>query len=249
MKIAVISDIHGNFEALLSVFDDIRSAEANEILCLGDFVGYGPQPEEVAQFLLKSEIPCVLGNHENAILHPSSLIHFNEDAMVSIEITRDLISKETLEYIANMKPNLILDDLLFVHGAPLDSFTDYITRLSDDRLMGIFEDLEQQVAFIGHTHHPLHCFCDGQEFEFDRLHQGTNPLDPKRKHIINVGSVGQPRDGNSDAKYVIFDDTDFTVDLRFVNYDIDKTANLLAKRNFPKFNAERLYQNWIEVPR
>jgi diadenosine tetraphosphatase ApaH/serine/threonine PP2A family protein phosphatase len=69
------------------------------------------------------------------------------------------------------------------------------------------------------------------------------------KHIINVGSVGQPRDGNSDAKYVIFDNTDFTVDLRWVKYDIDKTADLLAKKNFPKYNAERLYQNWIEVLR
>jgi hypothetical protein len=79
------------------------------------------------------------------------------------------------------------------------------------------------------------------------LRQGINQIDPKMKNIINVGSVGQLRDGNSDAKYVILDDSEFTLDLRFVGYDIDKTSDLLAKKKSPKYNAERLYQNWIEV--
>lgn len=79
------------------------------------------------------------------------------------------------------------------------------------------------------------------------LRQGFNQLDSKVKNIINAGSVGQPRDGNSGAKYVVFDDVKFTVKLRCVKYDIDKTADQLAKKNFPKDNAERLYLNWIEV--
>jgi diadenosine tetraphosphatase ApaH/serine/threonine PP2A family protein phosphatase len=152
-----------------------------------------------------------------------------------------------VQYISNLPANLILDDILFVHGAPPDSIKNYITWLSDDELKTIFEGIEQQIAFIGHTHDPLCCIYDGNIIEFKMLRPGINKIDSSMKHIINVGSVGQPRDRNSDAKYVIFEDTEFTTDLRFVKYDIDKTADLLAKKNFPKYNAERLFQNWVEV--
>lgn len=247
MKIAIISDIHGNYEALLSVNEDIQKAEVDKIICLGDFIGYGPQPEEVAQFLIQNDIPCVLGNHENTIINPDTLINFSTDAMLSIEITRNLISDKTIQYISNLPTNLVIDDMLFVHGAPPDSIKEYIIRLSNDELIEIFDNLEQQFAFIGHTHDPLCCFYDGNTIDFKMIRQGINQMDSKVKKIINVGSVGQPRDGNSDAKYVIFDNTEFTVDLRFVKYDIDRTAELLVKKNFPQNNADRLYQNWIEV--
>lgn len=247
MKIAIISDIHGNYEALMSVDEDIQEAEVDKIICLGDFINYGPQPEEVARYLIDNDIPCVLGNHENAIMHKEALAKFNEYAMFSIEITRGLISKETLEYISKLPVNLIMDNMLFVHGAPPDSVNAYITRLSDDELTGIFNSMKQQIAFIGHTHDILYCGYDGHEFEFKNMCRGANKIDPTMKHLINVGSVGQPRDGNSDAKYVIFDNTEFAVDLRYVKYDIDKTAKLIEERNFPKYNAERLYQNWLEI--
>jgi predicted phosphodiesterase len=247
MKIAIISDIHGNYEALLSVQMDIQKADVDKIVCLGDFIGYGPQPEEVTQFLMENDIPCVLGNHENAIINPATLINFSTDAMLSIEITRNLISDRAVQYISNLPINLNIDDMLFVHGAPPDSINTYLTRLSNDELKAIFKNFGQQIAFIGHTHDPLRCFYDGNVIDFRMLRRGMNHIDPKVKNIINVGSVGQPRDGNSNAKYVVFDDAAFTVDLRFVEYDIDKTADLLAKKNFPKYNAERLYQNWIKV--
>ena len=247
MKIAIISDIHGNYEALLRVHEDIQKAQVDKIICLGDFVGYGPQPEEVAQFLIQNKIPCVMGNHEKAILNRETLAGFNADAMLSIELTRGLVSKKTMEYISKLPANLIMNNMLFVHGAPPDLVNTYFSRLSDDELTNIFNDMEQQIAFIGHTHDPLCWFYDGKILDFIMLRQGINHLDSKVKNIINVGSVGQPRDGNSDAKYVIFDDAEFTVDLRYVKYDIDKTADLLAKKHFPKYNAERLYQNWIEV--
>ena len=241
MKIAVISDIHGNYEALLSVQKDIQQADVDKIVCLGDFVGYGPQPEEVAQYLMRNDIPCVLGNHENAIINPATLIRFNSDAMISIEITRELISDKTVRYISNLPTSLIIDDMLFVHGVPPDSIKDYIIWLSDNELREVFEHLEQRIAFIGHTHVPLCCCYDGIRIDFKTLRQGMNPMDSDAKNIINVGSVGQPRDGNSDAKYVVFDHAEHTVDLRYVKYDIDKTADLLTKKNFPKFNAHRLY--------
>jgi diadenosine tetraphosphatase ApaH/serine/threonine PP2A family protein phosphatase len=152
---------------------------------------------------------------------PSIGSSLSTDAMLSIELTRELISKKTLEYISNLPANLIMDYMVFAHGAPPDLVNTYIYALSDEHLMQIFD--------------------------FKVLRPGVKQIDPKMKHIINVGSVGQPRDGNSDAKYVIFDDAKFTVDLRFVEYDIDKTVKLIEERNFPKYNAERLYQNWVEI--
>ncbi|BBO79712.1 metallophosphatase family protein [Desulfosarcina ovata subsp. sediminis] len=247
MKMAIISDIHGNYEALLSVTEDIKKSEVDKIICLGDFIGYGPQPEEVAQYLIENDIPCVLGNHENAIMNKEALANFNVDAMISIEITRKLISDKTLEFMSKLPANLIIENMLFVHGTPPDSINTYLNRLSDDELSDIFNNMEQQIAFIGHTHDPLYCCFDGEVCDFKMLYPGINQIDPSMKHIINVGSVGQPRDGNSDAKYVIFDDAEFTVYLRYVKYDIDKTAKLIQERNFPKYNADRLYQNWVEV--
>jgi predicted phosphodiesterase len=97
--------------------------------------------------------------------------------------------------------------MLFVHGAPPDRSTLTSYALSDEQLVQIFDDLEQQTAFIGHTHDPLYFCYDGKTFELKMLHPGVNQIRSlNMKHIINVGSVGQPRDGNSDAKYVIFDD-------------------------------------------
>jgi hypothetical protein len=93
-----------------------------------------------------------------------------------------------------------MDDMLFVHGAPPDLVNTYIYALSDYELMQIFEGLEQQTVFIGHTHDPLCCLYDCNTIDFKMLRQSINQIDPNMKHIINVGSVGQPRDGNSDAK-------------------------------------------------
>ena len=98
MKIAVISDIHGNYEALLRVNEVIQQSQVDKIVCLGDFINYGPQPEEVARYLIENEIPYVLGNHENAILDKNALARLNADAMLSVEITRGLISDEPLDY-------------------------------------------------------------------------------------------------------------------------------------------------------
>jgi hypothetical protein len=101
--------------------------------------------------------------------------------MISIEITRNLISNKTVQYIANLPANLILDDMLMVHGAPPDSINTYLTSLSDDELWEIFDHLEQQIAFIGHTHDPLCCFWDGNIVDFKIVRQGINRLDPKGK--------------------------------------------------------------------
>jgi predicted phosphodiesterase len=241
MRVAVISDIHGNFEALKRVIKNIEQSKVDKIMCLGDMIGYGPQPEEVVQLIIENQIDCILGNHERALIDDQRLNTFSSNAKTSLEITRNLISEKTVAFIRNLSINHVLDDFLFVHGTPPDSVSTYFDRLSDEEYEHIFQELQQTVAFVGHTHDPI-CFASaGNIFCHQFLKIGENPLKQGLKYIINVGSVGQPRDGNPNAKYVIFDSERTTVYLRYVDYDIDKTADLILKRGFPEINADRLY--------
>jgi predicted phosphodiesterase len=247
MRIAIISDIHGNYEALKSVANDIETAVVDKIICLGDVVGYGPLPQECVDYIRQNNIPCVMGNHEYAILNESELDNFSADAKISLIMTKNLLSEETIEFIAGWPKNLIIKDMLFVHGCPPDLHCVYFDGLTSEQYDLVFGILAQRIAFIGHTHRPLCFFHNGRHCDFKLLYKGTNKLHPRYKYVINVGSVGQPRDGNCHAKYVIFDTDAFTVELRLVAYDIDKTAELIRGRGFPKYNADRLYGKWIEV--
>jgi predicted phosphodiesterase len=238
---AVISDIHGNFEALKRVIADIDLSKVDKIMCLGDMIGYGPQPEEVVRLIIEKEIGCILGNHERALIDDRRLNTFSGTARISLEITRNLISENTVAFIRSLSINHIFNDFLFVHGTPPDSASTYFDRLSDEEYDHIFRELQQPVAFVGHTHDPVCFLSDGDIFCHQLLKRGENRLKQGLKYIINVGSVGQPRDGDPNAKYVIFDDDSMTVDLRYVSYDIDKSADLIVKRGFPKINADRLY--------
>jgi predicted phosphodiesterase len=247
MRIAIISDIHGNYEALKSVAQDIEAAGVDKTICLGDVVGYGPQPEETVQFIRQNDIPCVMGNHEYAILNESELEHFSEDAKTSLIMTKSLLSGETIEFMSSWPKHMIIDNTLFVHGCPPDIHNVYFNGLTSEQYDLVFGILAQRIAFVGHTHRPLCFFHNGRHCDFKLLYKGTNKLHPSYKYVINVGSVGQSRDGNCKAKYVIYDTDAFTVNLRLVAYNIEKMADLIRKLGFPEYNADRLYGNWIEV--
>lgn len=240
MKIAVISDIHGNYEALKSVVKDMEEFKIEKIIALGDLVGYGPEPEKIINFIRKNKIPSVMGNHELAVFDNKELGCLNEDAHNSILLTRKLLSKESIDYIKKLPVKLIENNILFIHGCPPDSISGYIFMLSDKELVGIFKKLKQKVVFVGNTHEIKLYSYNGKKITKKYFHKGRKRLDKTQKHIINAGSVGQPRDENNNAKYIIFDNNEFSIDVRFVPYNIKKTVDLIKKRGFPKFNAERL---------
>ncbi len=241
MKIAVISDIHGNYEALKSVIKDIEKFKIKKIICLGDLVGYGPEPEGVIKFIRKNKIPSVMGNHELAIFDNKELDCLNEDAYNSILLTRKLLSKESIDYIKKLPIKLIENNILFIHGCPPNSVSRYIFLLSDEELVRIFKSLKQKIVFVGNTHEIKLYSYNGKKITKKYFHEGKESLDKAQKHIINAGSIGQPRDENNNAKYIIFDDKEFSIDVRFVPYNIKTTVDLIKKRGFPKFNAERLW--------
>ena len=241
MRIAIISDIHGNYDALKVVYSNIGISNVDEIVCLGDLIGYGPQPEEVVRFIIEKNIPCVMGDHELAIIDDDTLNNFSDVAKASIEITRNLISENTLEYISKLPVTHILGDILFVHGTPPNLINKYFDNLRDAEYRSVFRTMKQQFAFIGHTHEQLCFYYNGHECNFKILKRGLNKISPKMKYIINVGSVGLPRDGSYSAKYVIFDNNDFTINLKCLPYDIGKTAYQILKLGFPEWDVDHLY--------
>jgi predicted phosphodiesterase len=243
MRIAILSDIHGNLEALREVLADIERSRTDAVLCLGDNIGYGPDPERVVELIRERHIPCVMGNHELGLVDEAYLDWFNISARASLLLTRQLIGSETLDYLRQLRPVLSLEGCLCVHGCPPDSVTTYLFQVSDADLQKVFRNMKEDICFVGHTHDLELMRFDGKEIARTFLARGEISLDrdPGQKAIINVGSVGQPRDGNNNAKYVIWDTTRWRLEVKFIAYDIAATASKILQLGFPEFNARRLW--------
>jgi predicted phosphodiesterase len=241
MRLAVISDIHGNLEAFLRVLEDILATRVDMTVCLGDNVGYGPEPELVVRQIRDLEIPCVIGNHELALVDSRYLDWFNSLAQQSIALTSKLVSPNTLEYCRGLPKAMTINECLCVHGCPPDSALTYIFEPSIGELIKIMQRMTERMCFVGHTH-SLEIFeYNGLTINNTTIKTQNVHLTADHKYIINVGSVGQPRDGSNSAKYVIWDDESQDLEIRFVAYDIAATADKILRLGWPRFLADRLW--------
>lgn len=241
MRLAVISDIHGNYDALQQVLADIDRSGIDEVVSLGDNVGYGPEPDLVVQDIQRRQIASVQGNHELALKDPEYLNWFNPSARKSLIKTRGMLSEESLHFIKNLEPFLTSHNCRFVHGFPPDSPLIYLFQASDRSKKEVFEKSTERLCFIGHTHTLEIIGYDGGELEYNDLPQGLTPLDRNKKYIINIGSVGQPRDASNDAKYAIWDSADDTIEIRFIAYDIASVVKKIQDAGLPEEHANRLW--------
>jgi predicted phosphodiesterase len=240
MQIAVLADIHGNLEAFQTVLEDLDKQAVDVVYCLGDFIDYGADSEVVAKEIIRRKIPTVIGNHEYALLDSRILGALNEIAYESLMITKNLISEVTLDFIRTLPIYLVAENIRFVHGVPPDSFEDYIVYYPDRYLNYIFQSFPEQIAFIGHTHTLGLYTYNGNYVVIESLHEGEYCLDPKKRYIINIGSVGQPRDKNKQAKYVIYNNQTKILTVRFLTYDAKKAAIKIIRAGLPEYNAMRL---------
>ncbi|MFH0997228.1 MAG: metallophosphoesterase family protein [Pseudomonadota bacterium] len=241
MKIAVLSDIHGNLDAFREVLQDMDRFRVDQVICLGDMIGYGPEPEETVRLIRERAIPCVMGNHEMAVVKPQLQEWFNPQARESIQKTQTLLSAETLLYIHGLPSSRIIERFRFVHGCPPNSPFIYLYQLSESRLLEIFRKSNEWIIFVGHTHNLKLIRFDGKEIVRKPLRQEIVPLNEQSCYIVNVGSVGQPRDGNNTAKYVILDTLAHSLEVRFVPYDIAVVYRKIINAGLPKSHAERLW--------
>lgn len=251
--IALISDIHGNLDALERVLADIDDMdEVERIYCLGDVVGYGPQPRECLDLVVDRCSIFLMGNHESAVVHGA--LGFRAAAREAIDWTREVLygdndpdrARRTEKLLKRLPVRHQIGDVLLVHGSPRDPVMEYVLEsdlwegADPDKMDQIFS-LVPRLCFVGHSHRPGvftedHCFLSSRE-----LGDGGFAVNDGAKYVINVGSVGQPRDHDPRACYLLY--TGDAIYHRRVAYDIDATAALInAVPQLGERQAIRLYK-------
>lgn len=248
MSYAIFSDIHANHEALLHCLDDLTSYDVQRILCLGDIIGYGPDPIKTLDLARQTFDFSLKGNHEHAVLfEPSDA--FNDAAAAAVNWTRDQIREEDLDrdgdntlwsYLADLREWRQEEDQLFVHATPNEPLNEYLSPedVDDEEKLDPIFDRITSVSFGGHTHKPGVFEIDEPRFlqPEDIDHRYT--LNEQKAHV-NVGSVGQSRDGNTDACYVIVSDDE--VHFRRVEYAVEDTAEkIFNNEDLPDSIGNRL---------
>ena len=240
MRIAVLSDIHGNMDAFEKVLEDIERIRPDAVFSLGDNIGYGPEPERVIQTLMRLQIPSVLGNHELAANDPGFLEWFNPLARRSLAMTFERLSPESLGFIQQLPTHLSAHGLRMVHGFPPDSPTLYMFQVESRQKHQILMSLPERVCLVGHTHVLEIASGDRAGLSEVAFLEGENALDTEHAYLINIGSVGQPRDGDLRAKYVVWDAVRNTLDIRCVAYDARAAAAKIIAAGMPEAHARRL---------
>jgi len=241
MRVAVISDIHGNLEAFKQVLIDIGKSNIDNTICLGDNIGYGPEPEQVIDMIKDRNIPTVMGNHELAVIDRNYLSLFNPLARKSLLRTIELISEEAINFISGLEPFLVRHECRFVHGFPPDSAAMYLFQVSEDELLLTFKQMKERICFLGHTHRLEIIDFNGHIITRKPLSKKIISLDRDHQYIINIGSVGQPRDGDNCAKYVIWDTLNDNIEIKFIPYDIVSVIDKIIAAGLPIEHAVRLF--------
>lgn len=238
MKIAFFSDIHANLPAFEAFLKDVDQVNPDVIYCLGDLVGYNVWPNEIVNEIRKSRIPTIMGNHEEALLTPPE----KEDLSSNKGLTKLLLSKENLDFLVNLPRQMTLTyansygkfNLLLVHGSA-KSATDYMVEdYPENEVLEMMRQHKADILLCGHTHKPFHRVIKSGD---------------RYKHVINIGSVGKPKDGDTRVCYALIDlkqsyssgDADsLKVIFRRTKYDIEKAANAIENSCFDKAFAQAL---------
>ncbi len=240
MRILVFSDIHSNLTALEAVLAAAGNVDA--YWCLGDLVGYGPDPNEC--IALVRDLPnlvCVRGNHDAATLGEVDQNTFNHEASLAITWTKRNLNAESQEFLLSLPERMLMDDITLVHGSPRNPVWDYIMDAMTAERM--FQFFDTRICLVGHTHVPA--IWKESESESPRGlvldYQKTKIL---TKSIVNPGSVGQPRDHDPRAAFAIFDPQESLWELRRVPYKISEVQSRIKKSGLPWRHALRLAEGW-----
>ncbi|MEE9269658.1 MAG: metallophosphoesterase family protein [Candidatus Krumholzibacteria bacterium] len=242
MRHLLFSDIHSNLEALQAVLESAHKQDIDSTYCLGDFVGYGANPKEVVHTV--TELPrckAVLGNHDAAVIDLSERVFFNPVARAGIIYSQQNLDEQSESYLKDLPLALDAKDFFVVHASPADPES-WIYVLEPLEAADAFHVMKHAVAFIGHTHFPAVHTDTGAVAPFrpgERI-----KVTPESKLIVNVGSVGQPRDGDCRAAYVIYDDESKTIEIFRVDYDIDKAARKILDAGLPPMLADRIRRGY-----
>jgi predicted phosphodiesterase len=240
MRIALLSDIHSNMDAFGAVLEDIAISGIDRVISLGDNIGYGPEPEKVILALKKHGIFSVLGNHERALLNEDFAKPFNPSAKKALLINKKILSKASIDYLSSFPLFLVFNGARFVHGVPPDLVGRYVFKEKEASLIHIMNAIKERICFVGHTHELMIYELGSKGLKKKNFEKTRVSLAKECKYIINIGSVGQPRDSYIEAKYVVWDSLENTIEPRFVPYDIPSVVRKIKKAGIPLQYAVQL---------
>ncbi|MDM7998450.1 MAG: metallophosphoesterase family protein [Dehalococcoidia bacterium] len=243
MRSAVIADIHSNLEAFQAVLRDLEEqGGADEIWCLGDIVGYGPDPRACIQLVRQLQCRCVAGNHDWAAIGKLDTSAFNLEAAAAAQWTAAALQKLDVDFLAGLPLTLQVDDFTLAHGSPRAPIWEYVLSVQSARAN--FAAFDTRFCLIGHSHSPLLFELDSRNSCREQRLPEQLSLKTDSRFIINCGSVGQPRDGDPRASYAIIDAGQAILWHRRVVYDFRTTQEKILDADLPARLASRLSVGW-----
>lgn len=241
MKYGILGDIHANLSALRAVLERLRAHHVDRVISVGDVVGYGAAPSECIELLREAGARVVKGNHDAACVHELDLTYFNTYARTAVVWTRAQLSREDSTWLARLPLTLDLEDCSVAHGTyHRPERYDYVQGESDADAS--LDRLPTPVCFVGHSHVPIVLVrLEDDPLRTARAEGSDIDLSDVRRALINVGSVGQPRDDDPRAAYAVFDADEQRVVIERVRYDIDVEARRIRAAGLPPVLADRLF--------
>jgi diadenosine tetraphosphatase ApaH/serine/threonine PP2A family protein phosphatase len=238
-RIAVISDVHANLHALEAVLEAIDGEGVDELWCLGDLVGYGPRPNPCCEAVQQRAAVCLAGNHDLGVLGQLDLEEFAPDAVVSARWTREVLRDGPRAYLESLKPAARTAGVELFHASPRDPVWDYV--LSAEAAEAAFELTEEPLVLVGHSHVPLALASVDGSMAGGLAPEGTEAeLGADARLVLNPGSVGQPRDGDPRAAWLLLDYGSARASFHRVPYAFERTQEEIRERGLPDALAERL---------
>src|ERR1700751_4302454 len=239
MRVAVVSDIHSNLHALEAVLAAIEREAPDELWCLGDLVGYGPRPNECCALIADRADVCLAGNHDLGVLGTIDLVEFGGEAGIAARWTRDVLDPEARALLEPLEPEGTANGVALYHGSARDPVWEYV--LSDEAALATLEIAASPLVLVGHSHVALRVVQSSHgNLDGGLTTAGTDLELADARALLNPGSVGQPRDGDPRAAYLVLDLDTRRASFRRVEYDIEQTQREIREAGLPELLAARL---------
>jgi predicted phosphodiesterase len=238
VRVAVLSDIHSNLQALESVLEAVDADPVDALWCLGDVVGYGPMPNECCELVRSRADVCLAGNHDLAVTGGLDLAEFSGDAGFAASWTRTVLDERARDWLRTLEPSGTANGVALYHGSARDPVWEYV--LTDEAAIATLLLATEPLVLVGHSHAALRVVLRGSELEGGAAPDGTVLDLGEARWLLNPGSVGQPRDGDPHAAYLVLDLDARTATFRRVRYDVDRTQAEMRAAGLPEALAARL---------
>ncbi|HEX2016937.1 MAG TPA: metallophosphoesterase family protein [Solirubrobacteraceae bacterium] len=239
MRVAVLSDVHGNRHALEAVLEDVSGQDCSALWCLGDVVGYGADPDACVELVAEHSTLCLAGNHDLAVTGEIPMDDFSRGAALAARWTQEIITAENLSYLSGLRPQAEGHPVGLYHASPRDPVWEYVLSALLAELC--LDEQPARVCLVGHSHVALSFWrAEGQPATGEPQRAGSELDLSSSEWLLNPGSVGQPRDGDPEAAWLLLDTDRWSAEFRRVPYDIAGAAAAIRAARLPDSLAERL---------